>query len=75
MPLPRPGLEPTAALVNEVNKLLKTSVGRPGIESMAILMTITLITSMIEKHKYIRRRSNSVILKTFYKIQKKNQKI
>ena len=28
----------------------KTSVGRPGIESMAMLMTMILITSMIEEN-------------------------
>ena len=69
------GLEPTAALVNEVNKLKKTSVARPEIESMAVLMIMMLITSMIEEHQYIHRGSDSFIfVKNFNKI-KKNQEI
>ena len=39
----------------------KTSVGRPGIESMAMLMTMILITSMIKEDQYIRRGSDSII--------------
>ena len=43
----------------------KTSEGRPGMESMAMLMTMILITSMIEENPYIRRGSDSIIKKCF----------
>ena len=41
----------------------KTSVGRPGMESMIMLITMILITSMIEEKQYIRRGSDAIISK------------
>jgi hypothetical protein len=39
----------------------KTSVGKPGMESIAMLMTMMLITSMIEENQYIHRGNDSII--------------
>ena len=48
-------------------------MARPGIESMAMLMTIMLMTSMIDEHNYIHRGSDSVLFKKIaMKMKKKS---
>ena len=50
-------------------------MARPGIESMAMLMTIILMTSMIGEHQYIHRSSDSVFFKKkCNEIEKKQKK-